>query len=153
MPRVRSSLRSDGWTCPKCGYHPALRNEIFQFTEEPPDAHAGFKPEYFARLAGLRNQISGFARGMSSFNGRSAIIFRTPKVSSRLVAELASCLQGFVKGFRECAWRAAKFLRTALPSPKHVCQMWSCIRWMHDAFLFEREFDVVGAFDVLEHVD
>ena len=122
------------WTCPNCGYRPALRDEIYQFTEEPPDAQAGFKPEYFARLRRLREQISGFARGMSSFSGRSANIFRTPKVSSRLVAELVSCLQGSMKIFQECAWRAAKYLRTASPSPKPVCQRLSCIRWMHDAF-------------------
>lgn len=39
------------WICPKCACRPALRGEIYQFTEEPPEARAGFKPEYFARLA------------------------------------------------------------------------------------------------------
>src|SRR5215467_2586454 len=46
-----TGFNSDNWTCPRCGRHPALRGEIYQFTEEPPDARAGFKPEYFTRLA------------------------------------------------------------------------------------------------------
>jgi hypothetical protein len=60
------------WTCPNCGYQPALRDEIRQFMDERSETHAGFKPEYFARLASSRNQISGFVRGTSSFRGRSA---------------------------------------------------------------------------------
>lgn len=57
------------WTCPNCGYQPALPDEIRQFMDERSETHAGFKPEYFARLASSRNQISGFVRGTSSFRG------------------------------------------------------------------------------------
>jgi hypothetical protein len=46
-------FESDDWTCPRCGYRPALHNEIFQFAEVPPNARAGFKADYFARLAGI----------------------------------------------------------------------------------------------------
>src|SRR5438876_11138742 len=60
------------WTCPNCGYQPALRDEIYQFTEGPPDVHAGFKPKYFARLGKIeesnfwfraRNELIQWALG------------------------------------------------------------------------------------------
>lgn len=44
-------FESDDWTCPQCRYRPALGNEIFQFAKDSPNAAAGFKAEYFARLA------------------------------------------------------------------------------------------------------
>ena len=89
---------------------------------------------------------------MSSFSGRSAIIFRTPKVSSRLVAELVSCLRGFAKIFRECALRAAKCFADGLAIAK--ARLPDVELYQMDArhIPFEREFDVVGAFDVLEHI-
>ena len=46
-------FKSDDWTCPHCGCRPAFRGEMFHFAEDPPNAGAGFKPEYFARLAGI----------------------------------------------------------------------------------------------------
>src|ERR1043166_4302452 len=46
-----ATFETAGWRCPKCGYQPTPRDEIYQFTEEPRDADVGFKPEFFPRLA------------------------------------------------------------------------------------------------------
>jgi hypothetical protein len=72
---------SEDWTCPRCGSRPAVRNEVFQFAEDSASAHAGFKPEYFARLAAI--QVGNFwsRTGTRSSNGRSAISFRLREVS------------------------------------------------------------------------
>ena len=71
---------------------------------------------------------------MSSFSGRSAIIFRMQKVFLRLAAAPASFLKGFAKGFRGRASWAATFFWMDSPLPKHVYRAWSFIRWTLDRF-------------------
>ena len=44
-------FQSDDWICPRCRFHPTLRDEIFHFAEDTSDG--GFKPEYFPRLAAI----------------------------------------------------------------------------------------------------
>ncbi len=143
---------SDDWTCPRCGYCPALRNEIVQFAEGPPNDQAGFKPEYFTRLAGIeetsfwfrsRNELIRW--GLRNYFPNATSFFEV------------GCGTGFVlKGLREAAPRlrlagsevfgdGLAFAQARLPGVD-LYQM--------DArqIPFEGEFDVIGAFDVLEHI-
>ncbi|MFL6504115.1 MAG: class I SAM-dependent methyltransferase, partial [Candidatus Udaeobacter sp.] len=45
-------FQSEDWTCPKCRFRPTLRDEVLQFAQDPA-GDAGFKPEYFPRLAAI----------------------------------------------------------------------------------------------------
>jgi SAM-dependent methyltransferase len=124
-----------------------------RFTEDPPLADSGFKPEYFAKLA-------TFEEGNFWFRARNRLIqwalgnyFR----DARSFFEVG-CGTGFVlKGVRETLPQirlagseifgdGLVFARARLPGVE-LYQM--------DArqIPFEREFDVIGAFDVLEHID
>jgi SAM-dependent methyltransferase len=140
------------WTCPKCGYQPPLRDEIRQFMDEPSATHAGFKPEYFAQLAKIEE--SNFW-----FRARNELIqwaLRTYFPDANSFFEIG-CGTGFVlTGIRENFPRmrlvgseifadGLVFAKARLPNAE-LYQM--------DArrIPYECEFDVVGAFDVLEHV-
>jgi SAM-dependent methyltransferase len=143
---------SDDWICPQCGYHPAWRDDIVQFAEDSSNDQAGFKPEYFARLAAIeetnfwfrsRNELIQWA--LCNYFPNAASFFEI------------GCGTGFVlKGLRETAPRlrlagsevfgdGLAFARARLPGVD-LYQM--------DArqIPFEDEFDVIGAFDVLEHI-
>jgi SAM-dependent methyltransferase len=148
----KGRFESDDWKCPRCGHCPPLRNEIFQFAEEAPSAGAGFKPEYFARLAGI--EVTNF-----SFRARNDLIqwaLRNYFPDAGSFFEIG-CGTGFVlKGIRDALphLRLAGsevfadglvFARERLPGVD-LYQM--------DArqIPFECEFDIIGAFDVLEHI-
>lgn len=145
-------FESDEWTCPACGYRPAVRNEVFQFAEDPTGGRAGFVPEYFARLASIEP-------GHFWFRARNAIIQWAlgkyfPNAESFFEI---GCGTGYVLGgIRENLPRmrlvgsdiftdGLVFAKARLPGME-LYQM--------DArhIFFESEFDVVGAFDVLEHL-
>jgi SAM-dependent methyltransferase len=145
-------FESDDWTCPRCGYRPALRNEIFQFAEDPSNTGTGFKPEYFARLAGIEEANFWFRARNDLIQWALCNYF--PNAGSFLEV---GCGTGFVlAGIREKFPQmrlvgseifadGLVFAKARLPKVE-VYQM--------DArrILFECEFDVVGAFDVLEHL-
>jgi SAM-dependent methyltransferase len=147
-----SCFESSDWTCPQCDYRPALRDETFQFAEDLPNTGAGFKPEYFAKLA--RFEESNFW-----FRARNQLIqwaLRNYFPDARSFFEVG-CGTGFVlKGVREISPRlrvagseifgdGLAFARARLPGID---------LYQIDArqIPFEREFDVIGAFDVLEHI-
>ena len=146
-------FESDDWTCPRCGLSVQPCATRYFNSPRTANAQAGFKPEYFARLAAIeqahfwfraRNELIQWALGNYFPNAKSFFEI--------------GCGTGFVlAGIRE------KFPANAPRGQRHfhgrprLCQStfagaWSCIRWMHDAIPFECEFDVVGAFDVLEHL-
>jgi len=145
-------FESTDWTCPKCGYQPPLRDEIYKFMDEPSETHAGFKPEYFAQLA--RIEESNFW-----FRARNELIqwaLRTYFPDAKSFFEVG-CGTGFVlKGIRE------RFPRMCLAGSEIFVDGLAIAKarspnvelYQMDArrIPFEREFDVVGAFDVLEHV-
>jgi SAM-dependent methyltransferase len=149
--RCESRFEADEWTCPMCGHRPHLHNGIVQFAGEPP-GDAGFKTEYFARLASIEEANFWF-------RARNRLIqwaLRTYFPNAESFLEIG-CGTGFVlKGVRE-TWPGLRlagsdlfndglaFARARLPGVE-LYQM--------DArqIPFENEFDVIAAFDVLEHI-
>ena len=101
----------------------------------------------------LRNGTFGSARGIGSSNGRWAITFRMQRVSLKLVVEPDLFSKAFARPCRGCGWLGAKFLATVWSLRERVCPGVDLYQMDARHIPFEREFDVIGAFDVLEHVD
>jgi SAM-dependent methyltransferase len=143
---------SEDWACPDCGSCPALRNEIFQFTEDPTSAQAGFKPEYFARLTAIepghfwfrtRNALTQWALGKYFPNAES--FFEIGCGTGYVLAGIRENFPRMRLVGSDIFTDGLIFAKARLPSVE-LYQM--------DArrIFFECEFDVVGAFDVLEHL-
>jgi SAM-dependent methyltransferase len=145
-------FESKTWDCPHCGHRPILRDRLPCFIKDPPAAGNGFKPEYFAKLA-------GFEEDNFWFRARNRLIqwaLGNYFPAARSFFEVG-CGTGFVlKGVRETSPRlrlagseifvdGLVFAQSRLPGVD-LYQM--------DArqIPFEREFDVIGTFDVLEHI-
>lgn len=146
------SFAGETWSCPHCDNQPPVRNGIIRFVEDPPITGGGFKPEYFARLAGCEE-------GHFWFRARNRLIqwaLRNDFPGAGNFLEIG-CGTGFVlKGLRE----TMPLLRTA-GSEIFGDGLLSAQARLRDVDLyqmdarqipFEGEFDVIGAFDVLEHI-
>ena len=145
-------FESDEWRCPSCGYRPAARNEVFQFAEDRASAEAGFKPEYFARLAVIeqghfwfraRNNLIQWALGKYFPNAES--FFEIGCGTGYVLAGIRENFPGMRLVGSDIFTDGLVFARARLPGVE-LYQM--------DArrIFLESEFDVVGAFDVVEHL-
>ena len=145
-------FESDEWRCPSCGYRPAARNEVFQFAEDRASAEAGFKPEYFARLAVIeqghfwfraRNTLIQWALGKYFPNAES--FFEIGCGTGYVLAGIRENFPRMRLVGSDIFTDGLVFARARLPGVE-LYQM--------DArrIFLESEFDVVGAFDVVEHL-
>jgi SAM-dependent methyltransferase len=141
------------WACPRCTHAPAKEDDTLLFAPSLSRDNNGFKGEYFGELANLETNHFWFR------NRNRLLIWalRTYFPGSRNFLEIG-CGTGFVlsgikKAFpnleiagSELFVDGLKFARARLPGVP-LYQM-NAVK-----IPFEAEFDVVGAFDVLEHID
>jgi SAM-dependent methyltransferase len=140
------------WTCPSCGYQPALRDEIYQFTEGPPDAHAGFKPEHFARLAEIEESNFWFRARNELIQWALRNYFPDAKSFFEVGCGTGFVLAGLHEKFPRMRLAGSEIFADGLAIAKARVPKVELYQMDARRISFEGEFDVVGAFDVLEHV-
>ena len=141
-----------GWPCPKCGYQPALGNEIYQFTEKPPDAYAGFKPEYFVRLADIEESNFWFCARNELIQWALRNYFPDAKSFFEVGCGTGFVLAGIHEKFARMRLAGSEIFADGLAIAKARLPNVELYQMDARRISFEREFDAVGAFDVLEHV-
>ena len=140
------------WTCPKCGYQPALRNGIYQFTEEPRDVQAGFKPEYFARLAEIEESNFWFRARNELIQWALRNYFQDAKSFLEVGCGTGFVLAGIHEKFPRMRLAGSEIFADGLAIANARLSNVELYQMDARRIPFEREFDVVGAFDVLEHI-
>ncbi len=144
---------SDGWACPVCGAEPGNRQGFMAFAPELAAQSNGYDPQLFAQNAELEAKNFWFA-------GRNTLlqqVLRRYLPSAGDVLEIG-CGTGFVLAMLRAQYPSANlwasdifseglpFAAGRVPSA-HVVQMDAT------ALPFRDAFDLVGAFDVIEHID
>jgi SAM-dependent methyltransferase len=145
-------FESDDWTCPSCGCSPAVRNKVFQFTEDPASAQAGFKAEYFARLAAIEP-------GHFWFRARNALIqwalgkyFPNAESLFEIGCGTGYVLGGIRENFPRMRLVGSDIFTDGLVFAKARLPGVELYQMDARRVFFDCEFNVVGAFDVLEHL-
>jgi SAM-dependent methyltransferase len=145
-------LEAADWRCPTCGYQPTLRDEIYQFTEGPPDAHAGFKPEYFARLSQIEESNFWFRARNELIKWALPNYFPDAKSFFEVGCGTGFVLAGLHEKFPRMRLAGSEIFADGLAIAKARVPNVELYQMDARCISFEGEFDVVGAFDVLEHV-
>ena len=144
---------SDEWTCPSCGHQPERLNGIEAHAPEFANGGGGFKPEYFSELSRLEAENFWF-------RARNELILwalRTYKPGASTFLEVG-CGTGFVLSgiARACPEMALSGAEIFLAGLSHAEERVPSAHFMQlDArrVPFVEEFDAIGAFDVLEHIE
>jgi len=144
------TFAGEDWRCPACGFTPPRVSDFPSFAEA--DAGDGFRPEFFAELARLES-------GHFWFRARNRLIVRTlrrhfPAMGSFLEV---GCGTGYVLSGVAAAYPAARlcgseYFAEGLPFALGRVPQASFFQADARRLPFVEEFDVISAFDVLEHI-
>lgn len=141
------------WVCSACDFVPPLIDGLPAFAPESAIATSGFKPEAFAELASLetenfwfqaRNQLILWALGR-----------HFPQIRRYLEIGCGTgfVLQGVAKAYPRAKLTGSEILSAGLPFAGQRVEQAELMQMDARHIPYQAEFDVIGAFDVLEHVE
>lgn len=146
------SFEAHDWRCPECGGSP-LRNEFLSFAPALAASKESFDARWFPALAERE-------AGSFWFRGRNRLIvwaLRRYFSSARSFLEIG-CGTGFVlagieRASPEMTLAGGDLLTAGLSFARERVPGAALYQLDARRLPFEREFDVIGAFDVLEHIE
>ena len=138
------------WECPQCGFAPTVEGGILRFSQV---ADSGFEASFFQRLARLE-------AGFWWFEARNDLIawtFRTYAGAEGSFLEIG-CGTGFVsarlaKEFPRWRISASEFFAEGLAFVGKRIERATLFQLDARGLPFSDEFDAIGAFDVIEHIE
>ena len=146
-----SSFEGASWRCPACGWEPAAVGELYRFYD--PEGIDGFQPDAFDRLAAIeqgsfwfrsRTRMIAWALGQYFPHARSLL---------EIGCGTGFVLAGLERVYPEMRLTGADIYIGGLRHAADRAKAAEFFQFDARNIPFEDEFDVVGAFDVLEHVD
>jgi SAM-dependent methyltransferase len=151
--RCGTDFTSDRWLCPQCGFEPRVVAGFPAFAPDLAHAEEGYDPAHFSELAELE-------AGNFWFRARNRLIvwalgryFSAPRRflevgcgTGFVMSGIAAAFPGLEVAGSEVAAEGLAFAARRVPAARLI-QM--------DArkIPFRGEFDVAGAFDVIEHIE
>ena len=131
---------------------PFCATSIFQFVDDAVDDCAGFKPEYFARLAGIEEANFWFRARNALIQWALRKYFPNAKSFFEVGCGTGFVLAGIRENFPGMRLVGSEIFDDGLIYAKARLPNVELYKMDARRIVFECEFDVVGAFDVLEHL-
>lgn len=143
----------EGWSCASCHHSPARVNGFTAFNPALASMSSGFRPEYFQQLSEV--EASNFW-----FTARNQLIIwaiRRYFGQARRFCEIGCgtgyVLHGIASAFPEWNLAATEIYADGLPFAAARVPRASFYQLDARRIPFTEEFDLIGAFDVLEHIE
>lgn len=151
--RCRADFAGSGWRCPQCGFEPPRIGGFPAFAPELAQGASGYDPAHFAELARLeagnfwfraRNRLLAWA--LQRYFPAARSFFEVGCGTGFVLAGIATAFPALKLSASEAAATGLAHAAARVPGAD-LMQM--------DArrIPFRDEFDVVGAFDVIEHLE
>lgn len=152
-PNCLANYASVDWNCPACGFVPPVVEGYHVFAPGLAHGGAGFQPEAFAELAALE-------AGNFWFRGRNQlIVWALQRYFPRLRRYLEiGCGTGYVlagvaQAYPKAELTGSEVFSVGLPFAARRVEKAELLQMDARCIPYVEEFDVIGAFDVLEHIE
>ena len=140
------------WRCPSCGDRPGMINGFIAFAPEEAQLSPGFKAEYFGALAKLEE-------GNFWFKARNRLItwalrrhFPAVETFFEIGCGTGFVLSAIAETYPGLTLFGSEIYSTGLEVAAKRVRKSTFFQMDARNIPFEEEFDVIGAFDVLEHI-
>ena len=152
-PQCHQEDLFENWQCPSCQYQPRRENGFVLFAPDLMKEHEGFPPERYPVLA--RNEADNFW-----FRSRNKLIlwilkrqFQSMENFLEIGCGTGFVLSGVASAFPEARLSASEIDLAGLPFVRQNVPDSRIFQMDARHIPFKEEFDVIGAFDVIEHIE
>jgi len=152
-PQCCQGPLSENWQCPSCQYQPRREKGWLLFAPDLMKEHEGFPPERYPVLA-------RFESGNFWFRSRNKLILwilnrrlRPMKTFLEVGCGTGFVLSGVRSAFPEVSLSASEIDSAGLPFVRQKVESADIFQMDARRIPFREEFDVIGAFDVIEHIE
>ena len=151
--KCQAKFTSEDWICPACGNVPSNVDGVPVLAPALALSGGGFRPDAFAKLAALEHQSFWF-------RARNRLIVWAlrrsfPRIQRYLEIGCGTgyVLEGVAKAYPETSLVGSEIFSVGLPYAASRVKAAELIQMDARHIPYEGEFDVIGAFDVLEHIE
>ena len=144
---------SADWTCPDCGYSPAIVDGFTSFS--PLNAHKseGFEEQFYEQMFDLEARNFWFKSRSKLINLMIKKYFPEAKNMLEIGCGSGYVLRTIEKAYPGLSLSGSEIFSKGLSFAAKRVQKATLFQMDAQEMPFEAEFDVIGAFDVIEHID
>lgn len=141
------------WMCPACGNTPAERNSFLAFAPELDGQNDGFNPEFFQLMVAVEPEHFWFVARNRILMDVMRKYFPDPDKVLEMGCGTGFVLSGLRATFPQARLSGSDIFTEGLTFTAR--RVPSAFLFQMDArrIPFQEEFDLIGAFDVLEHIE
>jgi len=142
-----------GWNCPRCGAGPQVRDDVLLFAPDVAFSHEGFDPAYFQRLASYDDWYFWFAARRELLLWFATIAGTDVRAYLELGCGTGGVLAAFANRHPQWNVAGAEVLIEGLRHAQARVPRAFVFQADGGSLPFDQSIDMIGAFDVLEHID
>ena len=148
-----STRCSDAWTCDDCGSKPAVVGNFYAFAPTLASENTGFRREYFGELAMVEARNFWFRARSDLIVWAMTTYFPDCRRFLEIGCGTGFVLNGIWAAFPSAELSGSEIFSAGLEFAARRVPSAQFFQMDARSIPFRDEFDVVGAFDVLEHID
>lgn len=146
-------FEANNWRCPECGKSPPLNNGYLSFLPDMTETNDGFSAVYFAQLATVEESSFWFRSRNNLLIWALRRYFPHINKFLEIGCGTGLVLSGIQRYFPGLKLSGSEIFSEGLDFAKERLPDVNLFQMDARRIPFEDEFDVIGAFDVLEHID
>ena len=148
----RELFDSKDWRCPGCKEEPIRLGPFLSFAPDLAQDNPGFKPEFFQNLAKLEGQNFWFRARNKLIVATLLKFFPNAKKFFEIGCGTGLVLSGIKQACPQLDLRGSEIFCKGLEYASERLNKVELFQMDARRIPFSNEFDVIGAFDVLEHI-
>lgn len=144
---------SEEWSCPACNRYTSQRLNFLSFAPEISEKDVGFRSEYYGLLAQMEERNFWFRSRNRLLTWALKTYFPYTRSFLEIGCGTGFVLQGLQREFPNIRLSGSEVLCEGLLYASRRVPQATLFQMDARRIPFENEFDVIGAFDVIEHIE